>query len=285
MVAYLLQQLGLICTQDVAAEFGLYRIENYYNTPCSFPVALFDSLIGAFFRRPLLNTPLWTITYEMFGGVLVYAITLGCQRFRYRRIFYFVLSALSLLFLHNTYIAALLFGLLLSDLLYNNHIALKLDQKLCNILRSPPHKDRTYSCINSVSSSCSDGYPLFPILSTALCLDPDSVAILWGYCCTFPRRKTSDKAFRIHVCPVCASLANSMLLLMHGCSPSTVQQLPPSSHYCLYYPFLSWDTCKLYPSKICRNPIQEVDHLSSVSNQEILIIIIILWSVLISIHI
>jgi len=76
----------------------------------------------------------------MFGGVLVYAITLGCQRFRYRRIFYFVLSALSLLFLHNTYIAALLFGLLLSDLLYNNHIALKLDQKLCNILRSPRTK-------------------------------------------------------------------------------------------------------------------------------------------------
>ena len=137
MGAYILQQAGALRTQETAVAFDLDKIRNYYRSSCSFTSAIWDGIIGAFFFQPELNPPLWTISYEMWGGILVYITATVLRKIRYRRILILLMSIVSAFVLHNIYIAALLTGFLFSDILHNKNTVFWFEQSICLLIKHP----------------------------------------------------------------------------------------------------------------------------------------------------
>lgn len=108
---------GYAC-QELSQKFELNKLLEYFPQGISEIEGFYDAFVGAFYRRPRLNAPLWTIRYEFLGSIFVYIIMkLFCDK-KCRMYIYPLLICL-LLFL-DIYVASMYTGMVLFDLLYSN---------------------------------------------------------------------------------------------------------------------------------------------------------------------
>lgn len=108
--------------QEVAGILGNDALKRYYFDYISFPVALWDSFIGAFYRRPELNTPLWTIKYEFFCVIIVFALA-RIKSKKLRWILYILIMITTFILLRDIYIIAVLLGAVCFDILFVTKIS------------------------------------------------------------------------------------------------------------------------------------------------------------------
>lgn len=104
------------------AYIFMYCIYTYTKTRISFHYILKQSLYSAeFVHGSFINYVLWTIPYEFYGSLLIFALLSIFGHQKYRIFFYFIV----LLFTFNTYYTFFIYGLILSDLTAQQKIHFK----------------------------------------------------------------------------------------------------------------------------------------------------------------
>lgn len=121
LVSWIILRTGGYYTEEVSAKFNLEPIGNYFNQNVDFGNALFDATFGAFVRRPILNTPLWTIKYEFIGVIVTYIFFKSVATCKFREYLYIVLIIVSYLISKDIYFVCIVSGTFLADLMYNRH--------------------------------------------------------------------------------------------------------------------------------------------------------------------
>lgn len=126
LVGYLLIKYSLTSADQVYSEYILWKFNP------SLSDAIREGFYGIFTgTSSSYNIALWTIAYEIKGTYLVLAILSLLGNYRKRYIVYF----LSILIFRNSFFAAFIIGLLLSDLKINKeHILKSINKPLINVV-------------------------------------------------------------------------------------------------------------------------------------------------------
>lgn len=118
LLSYMILRANCYKTQEVAGLFGLDVIAKYFNFDITVRETLFDVFIGVFFRRPLLDTPLWTIRYEFWGAIVAYAMLTLLAGNKYRHWIYLGIGCLYFFVTKNVYFPCILVGIVISDIFF-----------------------------------------------------------------------------------------------------------------------------------------------------------------------
>lgn len=125
--AFLFRLGGGYCNSIVAEQIENNRLSNYFGEYIPFPVAVWDAFIGAFYRRPELNTPLWTIKYEFFGVIMDYII-IRLLPDKKKKWIYPIVGILLYCITRDLYWIAVFLGAVLFDWLFNPYFKHKLSR-------------------------------------------------------------------------------------------------------------------------------------------------------------
>lgn len=128
IIVYILMRLSLFFNIKAAkVTYSSWWLGKFW----SFKESIFDvlkqGLVQVFFRySSKYNTVLWTMTYEFYGSLLVYAIISIIGNIRNRYVFYMVATVLLL----KTYYLAFVIGVILSDISVNTSVFKNINNKL-----------------------------------------------------------------------------------------------------------------------------------------------------------
>lgn len=114
----LIYALGGIYSNELSDKYNLFLLKEYFPDGVDLYEGVYDAFLGAFYRRPILNTPLWTIKYEFFGVIFVWIIMRVMYSKRYRWNIYVFIIAIFLLI--DIYMSCIISGMFLFELMYNN---------------------------------------------------------------------------------------------------------------------------------------------------------------------
>lgn len=113
ILAYLFHMLSLYKNQSAATLTKSAWLGSYWLFEPNIRIMLYESFIGAFFTKHVMyNGVLWTMTYELFGSMIVYVFISVFGRHPRRSWAYFVL----ILFFRRSYYLAFILGMMLSDI-------------------------------------------------------------------------------------------------------------------------------------------------------------------------
>ena len=113
IIAYLFLVFSLYENQPAAALTRSEWLGSYWLFDPSFTTMLYESFIGAFFtKRVTYNGVLWTMTYELFGSMIVYGFISLVGRHPKRTWAYII----AFLLFRRSYYLAFILGMLLSDI-------------------------------------------------------------------------------------------------------------------------------------------------------------------------
>lgn len=111
--SYLCLRYSLYHAKDITAITLANTWTGAYSLPADLGAVLKEAFFGIFFRyESTYNVPFWTMTYELFGSMLVYITAYVTSSLRHRQWIYFGL----VLFLWDSYYCPFVLGMILSDL-------------------------------------------------------------------------------------------------------------------------------------------------------------------------
>lgn len=120
IITFFLMSEGLFFNKQVGYSIGstLWLNQQWSFTP-TVPNLLKESFIGVFFlQAENYNPAQWTMTYELLGSYLVFAVLALFGRYKYRNFVYFILCCI----FFQTYFIAFIAGLIICDLNINGFI-------------------------------------------------------------------------------------------------------------------------------------------------------------------
>ena len=126
IISFVIYVCGGYFSQNAGEFYSLGWLSGYFALGnITVKEVIFTAFLGAFFSRPELNSPLWTIKYEFVALSIAYALVLMVYKWEYRRILYIIIivlfsSQFEIAGFETIYIACIIFGILISDL-YNDH--------------------------------------------------------------------------------------------------------------------------------------------------------------------
>ena len=126
IISFVIYTFGGYFSQSTGEFYSLDWLSGYFALgDITVKEVIFTAFLGAFFSRPELNSPLWTIKYEFVALSIIHALVLMVYKWNYRRVLYIItILLLSIQFeiagFETIYIACILSGILISDFYYNS---------------------------------------------------------------------------------------------------------------------------------------------------------------------
>jgi len=119
VLAYVLLKSSLFFNIEVGEiTHSTWWLSKFYNFSANFIGMLKQGFFGVFFKNETsYNTLLWTMTYEIYGSLTIFATLYFFGNSKIRHIVYIILIIL----LIDTYYSAFIYGLLLSDIYNKNY--------------------------------------------------------------------------------------------------------------------------------------------------------------------
>ena len=117
LISLLLYKTGGYYCRVLSEKYGLLKLGTYFPDGISIAEGIVDAFIGAFFFRPQLNAPFWTIHYEILGAIGVYALMKLFYKNKMRWMIYIAVGGVC--FLVDIYVASMFAGMVLFDIFYN----------------------------------------------------------------------------------------------------------------------------------------------------------------------
>lgn len=119
MTSYLIYIGGGYFIGEIVSKYNYTTLTKYVlNDGIGIGKSIFDGFFGAFFYRPLLDTPLWTIHYEFWGIVLLYALSIIIYNKPYKIWIYTGLAFITFIVFHDVNVLAMIMGVIISDLYF-----------------------------------------------------------------------------------------------------------------------------------------------------------------------
>jgi len=113
LLSFVFLRFGWYANQPAAELSRSDWLASYWTFNADLPTALYEAFIGAFFtNQTTYNSVLWTMSYELFGSLIVYTCVAVFGRHPKRHWFYL----LAVLIFRRSYYLAFIVGMMLSDI-------------------------------------------------------------------------------------------------------------------------------------------------------------------------